>query len=122
MQKDINAVHRKGSVGLPQDVSDYLKAWMMSPEHVSHPYPTEKEKEEIMADTGIGLKQLTNWFVNNRRRYWKPQMIANTEPAAASTSNRQRAYSRNASPVISPLEGMIKYPSLFILPYSQLFV
>jgi len=49
---------------------------MMSPEHVAHPYPTEQEKAQIMADTGIELKQLTNWFVNNRKRFWKPRVEA----------------------------------------------
>ena len=46
----------------------------MSPEHVDHPYPTEDEKVHIMNETGIVLKQLTNWFVNNRKRYWKPKV------------------------------------------------
>eukprot|EP00548_Thalassiothrix_antarctica_P010425 CAMPEP_0194157504 /NCGR_PEP_ID=MMETSP0152-20130528/72283_1 /TAXON_ID=1049557 /ORGANISM="Thalassiothrix antarctica, Strain L6-D1" /LENGTH=99 /DNA_ID=CAMNT_0038865947 /DNA_START=35 /DNA_END=331 /DNA_ORIENTATION=+ len=58
--------HRKSS-SLPAETVEYLKAWMMSPEHVAHPYPTEQEKSQIMADTGIELKQLTNWFVNNRK-------------------------------------------------------
>ena len=40
---------------------EYLKNWMMSPEHIAHPYPTEQEKAQIMQDTGIELKQLTNW-------------------------------------------------------------
>ena len=47
---------------------------MMSPDHIEHPYPSEDEKLTIMADTGIELKQLTNWFVNNRKRYWKPKV------------------------------------------------
>lgn len=49
---------------------------MMSPDHIAHPYPTEKEKLEIMSATGIELKQLTNWFVNNRKRFWKPRVEA----------------------------------------------
>jgi hypothetical protein len=49
---------------------------MMSPEHIAHPYPTEQEKAQIMVETGIELKQLTNWFVNNRKRYWKPRVEA----------------------------------------------
>ena len=53
---------------------EYLKNWMMSPEHVDHPYPTEDEKLRIMSETGIVLKQLTNWFVNNRKRFWKPKV------------------------------------------------
>jgi hypothetical protein len=44
---------------LPQETVDYLKAWMMSPLHINHPYPSEQEKAEIMAETGIELKKLT---------------------------------------------------------------
>ncbi|KAL7551522.1 hypothetical protein ACHAWF_014708 [Thalassiosira exigua] len=64
------------SAALPHETVEYLKAWMMSPEHVAHPYPTEQEKAQIMYETGIELKQLTNWFVNNRKRYWKPRVEA----------------------------------------------
>lgn len=64
----------KKSGSLPTDAVEYLKAWMMSPEHIAHPYPTDIEKVKIMEETGIELKQLTNWFVNNRKRYWKPRV------------------------------------------------
>jgi hypothetical protein len=67
---------KKKSTSLPSSTVEYLKNWMMSPEHIAHPYPTEKEKSQIMADTGIELKQMTNWFVNNRKRYWKPRVEA----------------------------------------------
>jgi len=36
-----------------------------------------------MDDTGIELKQLTNWFVNNRKRYWKPRVEARLQQQAA---------------------------------------
>jgi hypothetical protein len=71
-----NDLNKKKSTSLPAKTVDYLKSWMMSPEHIAHPYPTEKEKSKIMTDTGIELKQLTNWFVNNRKRYWKPRVEA----------------------------------------------
>jgi len=67
---------QRKSSSLPGEAVEYLKAWMMSPDHVAHPYPTEQEKALIMEDTGIELKQLTNWFVNNRKRYWKPRVEA----------------------------------------------
>lgn len=67
---------KRTSTVLPRSTVDYLKNWMMSPEHIAHPYPTEKEKAEIMAATDIELKQLTNWFVNNRKRFWKPRVEA----------------------------------------------
>ena len=50
---------------------DYLKNWMLSPEHIQNPYPTPQEKLQIMADTGIDKKQLICWFSNNRKRIWK---------------------------------------------------
>jgi len=87
---------RKAS-SLPLDTVEYLKAWMMSPEHIAHPYPTEQEKAQIMAETGIEMKQLTNWFVNNRKRFWKPRVesaefkksIANApSPRAHQSSNK----------------------------------
>jgi|EP00970_Alexandrium_tamarense_P011025 hypothetical protein len=63
---------------------------MMSPEHISHPYLTEQEKAEIMAKTGIELKQLTKWFVNNRKRYWKPRVEAKLQPAMTTTKSSRR--------------------------------
>lgn len=86
------------SAALPPETVEYLKAWMMSPEHIAHPYPTEQEKAQIMAETGIELKQLTNWFVNNRKRYWKPRVEAKLQkygsparsPAAPAASQQQQ--------------------------------
>jgi len=70
------AASKRKSASLPNETVEYLKAWMMSPEHIAHPYPTEAEKVKIMNETGLEIKQLTNWFVNNRKRYWKPRVEA----------------------------------------------
>lgn len=59
----------------PQTVA-YLKAWVLSPAHFENPFPTEEEKTEIIAATGIEKKQLSCWFSNNRKRFWKPRMDA----------------------------------------------
>ncbi|KAL7539541.1 hypothetical protein ACHAXR_009376 [Thalassiosira sp. AJA248-18] len=67
------ATPAKGNALSTQTI-EYLRAWMMSPEHVDHPYPNEHEKAKIMEDTGISSKQLTCWFSNNRKRFWKPKM------------------------------------------------
>jgi hypothetical protein len=71
-----SAKTKRKSTSLPPETVEYLKNWMMSPDHIAHPYPTEVEKVKIMQGTGIELKQLTNWFVNNRKRYWKPRVEA----------------------------------------------
>eukprot|EP00536_Pseudo-nitzschia_multiseries_P008778 jgi/Psemu1/199061/e_gw1.230.59.1 len=64
---------RGRSNSLATHVVDYLKNWLMSPEHINHPYPSEAEKARMVADTGIDIKRLNNWFVNNRIRFWKPR-------------------------------------------------
>ena len=83
---------KRKSSSLPHDTVEYLKAWMMSPEHIAHPYPTEQEKAQIMADTGIELKQLTNWFVNNRKRYWKPRVEARLQQQAEAAAAAAHAH------------------------------
>ena len=116
------------STSLPAETVEYLKAWMMSPEHIAHPYPTEQEKAQLMADTGIELKQLTNWFVNNRKRYWKPRVEARLQQqahAAAAVAQAQAAAaavaavtaaSRQASPV--PPEAGLR-PTLTVQPSNS---
>lgn len=59
---------------LTPEATQYLKDWMMSPAHIDSPYPTEDDKEELMMATGLSKKQITCWFSNNRKRYWKPKM------------------------------------------------
>lgn len=49
-----------------------LKDWLLSDEHFTHPYPTTSDQAQLMQMTGIGKKQLKNWFTNARRRIWKP--------------------------------------------------
>jgi len=56
---------------LSEQAKEYLKNWMLSPEHCDHPYPTPDEKAAIMVDTGISFTELNNWFVNNRKRFWQ---------------------------------------------------
>lgn len=76
MASQAKPARKSSHSSLPPQTVEYLKNWMMSPAHISHPYPTEAEKAVIMADTGIEMKQLTNWFVNNRKRFWKPRIEA----------------------------------------------
>jgi hypothetical protein len=95
---------------------EYLKAWLMSPKHINHPYPTEKEKATMVADTGIELKRLNNWFVNNRIRYWKPRMEAlqkqnqQNPDASGSPSHQMSTESVSSS---SSTEDMTAAPDWF---------
>jgi hypothetical protein len=75
---------------------------MMSPEHIAHPYPTDQEKAQIMADTGIELKQLTNWFVNNRKRFWKPRVESQLQDGT--TAEATAAGTPSAPAVVTPVQ------------------
>ncbi|KAI1213051.1 uncharacterized protein F4807DRAFT_309766 [Annulohypoxylon truncatum] len=65
---------RKRRGNLPKETTDKLRAWFVA--HLQHPYPSEEEKQDLMRQTGLQLNQISNWFINARRRQL-PTMINN---------------------------------------------
>ncbi|RDX94520.1 hypothetical protein CR513_23088, partial [Mucuna pruriens] len=60
---------RKRRAGkLPGDTTSVLKDWWQS--HSKWPYPTEEDKARLVQETGLQLKQINNWFINQRKRNW----------------------------------------------------
>lgn len=57
--------HGKRS-NLPKATVSILNKWLR--EHVNNPYPTVQEKRELLAKTGLTKLQISNWFINARRR------------------------------------------------------
>ncbi|KAI9670039.1 MAG: hypothetical protein M1817_004519 [Caeruleum heppii] len=55
---------RRGN--LPRPVTDVLRHWFHG--HLNHPYPSEEEKQALMLRTGLTMSQISNWFINSRRR------------------------------------------------------
>ena len=47
---------RKRRGNLPKETTDKLRAWFHS--HLSHPYPTEDEKQDLMRQTGLQMSKL----------------------------------------------------------------
>ncbi|KAL3902056.1 MAG: hypothetical protein SGARI_005977 [Bacillariaceae sp.] len=73
--EDFGGKHRnKSRRELPAGAVATLKAWLLSPAHFTHPYPTPQDQVMLMQKTGIDKKQLKNWFTNARRRIWKPML------------------------------------------------
>ncbi|GJV11989.1 ribonuclease H-like domain-containing protein [Tanacetum coccineum] len=40
--------------------------------HYKWPYPSEAQKLALAESTGLDQKQINNWFINQRKRHWKP--------------------------------------------------
>ncbi|RCK65320.1 Homeobox protein TOS8 [Candida viswanathii] len=57
---------RKTRNNLPKEITYILLRWLN--DHLNHPYPSSFEKNELMALTGLNQQQLSNWFINARRR------------------------------------------------------
>lgn len=60
---------RKGN--LPTEATDVFRAWFVK--NVEHPYPTDVEKKAMAEQTGSTVLQITNWFINYRKRIWRPK-------------------------------------------------
>ncbi|EGC39695.1 hypothetical protein DICPUDRAFT_24166, partial [Dictyostelium purpureum] len=56
---------RKGTK-LSTESKSILENWIK--DHISHPYPTNEEKEDLQKVTGLTPNQISNWFINTRRR------------------------------------------------------
>ncbi|SNX81817.1 uncharacterized protein MEPE_00522 [Melanopsichium pennsylvanicum] len=74
---------------LPKPVTDLLKTWLL--EHASHPYPTEDEKRQLCSMTGLTLSQVSNWFINARRRILLPTG-ANGSPGGSTAAQVKAAF------------------------------
>nr|ASU87386.1 transcription factor class II KNOX2-1 [Huperzia selago] len=74
---------RKRRAGkLPGDTTSVLKAWWHA--HSKWPYPTEDEKTRLVQETGLELKQINNWFINQRKRNWHQHSASATSLKAKS--------------------------------------
>jgi len=83
---DAKGSRTKSRRELPAGAVATLKAWLLSPEHFTHPYPTPQDQVMLMQKTGIDKKQLKNWFTNARRRIWKPMLKKQLEQGKIAAS------------------------------------
>jgi hypothetical protein len=54
---------RSGHPKLNQLAVDYLRSWLLSRQHIEHPYPSEQNYADLSRATGVEKPQLKNWFV-----------------------------------------------------------
>ncbi|KAL4932674.1 homeobox domain-containing protein [Aspergillus undulatus] len=62
----IDSKNKRRRGNLPKPVTDILRAWFH--DHLDHPYPSEEDKQMFMTRTGLSISQISNWFINARRR------------------------------------------------------
>lgn len=55
---------------LPKEARQQLLDWWTR--HYKWPYPSESQKLALAESTGLDQKQINNWFINQRKRHWKP--------------------------------------------------
>ncbi|XP_074307464.1 homeobox protein knotted-1-like LET6 isoform X1 [Silene latifolia] len=55
---------------LPKEARQQLLDWWSR--HYKWPYPSESQKLALAEETGLDQKQINNWFINQRKRHWKP--------------------------------------------------
>jgi hypothetical protein len=53
---------------LPKHAVAVFEAWARA--HWDHPYPSDAVKVQLSAQTGVSVKQVSNWFINFRKRSW----------------------------------------------------
>lgn len=68
LRKELLKKRKKGK--LPKDAISALLEWWNT--HYRWPYPTEEEKNKLSQTTGLDQKQINNWFINQRKRHWRP--------------------------------------------------
>ncbi|KAH9825495.1 Homeobox protein TGIF1 [Teratosphaeria destructans] len=51
---------------LPKQSTEIMKTWF--DQNIGNPYPSEEQKALFSNATGISMTQVSNWFINHRRR------------------------------------------------------
>ncbi|XP_018678907.2 homeobox protein knotted-1-like 6 [Musa acuminata AAA Group] len=68
LKQELSKKKKKGK--LPKDARQQLLNWWEL--HYKWPYPSEAQKAALAESTGLDMKQINNWFINQRKRHWKP--------------------------------------------------
>ncbi|XP_057729761.1 homeobox protein SBH1 [Arachis stenosperma] len=68
LKQEFMKKRKKGK--LPKEARQQLLEWWSR--HHKWPYPSESQKVALAESTGLDQKQINNWFINQRKRHWKP--------------------------------------------------
>ncbi|KAL1809144.1 hypothetical protein ACET3Z_026134 [Daucus carota] len=68
LKQEFMKKRKKGK--LPKEARQQLMEWWSK--NYKWPYPSESQKVALAEATGLDQKQINNWFINQRKRHWKP--------------------------------------------------
>ncbi|KAI9299793.1 homeobox KN domain-containing protein [Cunninghamella echinulata] len=63
-EEELEQKKKRGN--LPKSIIFILKQWLIN--HSDHPYPSDEEKAFLQKETNLTINQISNWFINARRR------------------------------------------------------
>ncbi|CAO3678862.1 unnamed protein product [Umbelopsis ramanniana] len=69
--------HKRRRGNLPKPVITLLRTWLIN--NKRHPYPSEEVKRHLARQTGLTKSQISNWFINARRRILKEMIDVNQD-------------------------------------------
>ena len=90
---------RKNGARFCRDAVKVLKNWLA--EHHEHPYPNDREKDELKQLTGLKRSQISNWLANARRRGKVRPASGPASPILGAIDIPQR---RNEFQALTPLD------------------
>ncbi|KAL8786403.1 MAG: hypothetical protein Q9213_002819 [Squamulea squamosa] len=90
--------NKKRRGNLPKQTTDVLRAWLY--DHLEHAYPNDEQKQHLIRETGLTEKQVSNWFINARRRN-VPRMVGQAQ-AESKLLAKQPSSSQSPSEDNSP--------------------
>ena len=94
---------RKRRGNLPKEATNFLKKWF--DDHQHNPYPTEEDKQRMVRQTGLETNQISNWFINARRR-----RKHNRSPEQSYHETMSRSPSPSSMVLDTPLDSPARPP------------
>jgi hypothetical protein len=101
-QNEDRPTRRSTGTRFSREALKVLKSWV--DHHASYPYPSEDEKDELAALTGLSVSQVANWFANTRRRNKRKP----TRGISPSTRSPTGAGQSAAIPIPASKKGIVQ--------------
>lgn len=126
IHKNVSEKKHESSSFFTDEKIDYLKAWLLSKEHIMRPYPSDSDYAQLSAVTMIDTGSLAKWFVNARKRIWIPALenlrrqhaLKPSDPIPQTVLNALE----NAPTGLAKSKPVIKAPNLVLLKVGDTLV